>query len=62
MNFHKSSEAGQSTVEYLLLLLLIIGLSVLLITALGNSVVLGMKRTAGQVIVVEQPKEGRELR
>lgn len=58
-----TSETGQSTVEYLLLLLLVIGLSVLLITALGNSVALGMKRTAGQVIVVEQPKEqGREDR
>lgn len=50
-------ERGQSTVEYLLLLLLIIGLSILLITAIGNSVALGMKRTAGQVIVIEAPKK-----
>ena len=57
------NEAGQSTVEYLLLLVLVAGLSILLLSALGHSIDLGMKRTAGQVIIIEAPKEqGREDR
>lgn len=57
-----TTEKGQSTVEYLLLLVLVAGLSILLLMAISHSIDVGMKRTAGQVIVIEAPKkeQGRE--